>query len=141
MNGKDPDAGASSAPRRPVDAEAGCIADAALATWQGFEAALAPIIGSGGVAALYRRSLYLSHAAHPWLPGVQAGALAPVEFTELQAALARRSSREAQAATDALTNTFRELLAELIGLSLTDRLLRPASPPTSHGGAVQEKLP
>jgi hypothetical protein len=141
MNGTEPDVGASDASPRPIDADAHRIGELTLVTWQRFEAALAPIIGRGGVAALYRRSLFLSHTEHPWLPGAQVGALDPVEFTELQAAMARRPSHEAQAATDALTSTFRDLLAELIGLSLTDRLLRPAPIPPSHGGPVQENLP
>jgi len=72
---------------------------------------------------------------------VHEGALDPVEFTELQASIALRPAHEAQAATDALITTFRELLAELIGSSLTDRLLRPVSAPTSHARPVQDKLP
>lgn len=141
MNSMDPDIGAGASTPRPKEPDAKCIGAATLATWQRTEAALAPIIGRGGVAALYRRSLFLSRAGHPWLPGAQGGALDPVEFTELQAAIAARPSHEAQAATDALYKIFRDLLTELIGLSLTERLLRPAPTPPSHGSPVQEELP
>jgi len=142
MNGKEHEVGASqSSSPRAVDEEARRIGESALATWQRFDAALAPIIGRGGMAALYRRSLFLSRAANPWLPGSHEGALDPVEFAELNAAIALRTAAEAQAATDALIRTFRDLLAELIGASLTDRLLQPASAPTLHGRPVQDKLP
>lgn len=141
MNGKAHEVGAGPPPQQPVDEDAARIGERTLATWQGFDAAMAPIIGSGGVAALYRRSLFLSHAQHPWLPGVHEGALDAVEFEELRAAIALRPAAEAQAAADALIKTFRELLAELIGHSLTERLLRPAAAPTSHGHTVQDKLP
>jgi len=141
MNGKSHEVGTGSPSHSPVDEDAARIGERTLATWQGFDAAMAPIIGSGGVAALYRRSLFLSHAQSPWLPGVHEGALDPVEFTELQAAIALRPAAEAQAAADALIKTFRELLAKLIGPSLTERLLRPVSAPTLHGHPVQDKLP
>lgn len=140
MNGKEHEVSASSSSHPPVDEDAIRIGQRTLATWQRFDAALAPIIGSGGVAALYRRSLFLSRVENQWLPGVHEGALDPVEFAELQAAIALRPAPEAQAATDALIKTFRELLAELIGSSLTERLLRPAPAPTSHGRPVQDKL-
>ncbi len=117
------------------------IAERAAANWHVVDAALSPIIGHGGVAALYRRSLYLVRASNPWLPGVHQGALDPVEFTELQAAVAQQSVADALGATEALTGTFRSLLTDLIGSSLTERLLRNLSAPTSHGAAVQDTLP
>jgi len=141
MNGKAHEVGAGPRSHPPVDEDAVRIGERALATWQRFDAAMAPIIGSGGVSALYRRSLFLSHAEYPWLPGVHEGALDPVEFAELQEAIALRPAAEAQAATDALIKTFRELLADLIGPALTERLLRPAPAPTSHGHPVQDNLP
>ena len=53
---------------RSVDvAEVVSIADAIVSTWREIALALGPIIGRGGVAALYRRSLYLAVREHPWL--------------------------------------------------------------------------
>jgi hypothetical protein len=124
-----------------ADGESQQIAERAAATWHRIDSALAPIIGHGGVAALYRRSLFLTRALSPWLPGVHQGALDPVEFAELQAAVALQSDTDALAATEALTRTFQDLLTELIGSSLTERLLRDPSAPTSHGAAVQDTLP
>lgn len=114
------------------------IAAGAAEAWRRVDAALSPIIGHGGVAALYRRSLFLVRADHPWLPGAHEGALDPVEFTELESVVAQQSSQDADAATDALLKTFRALLSDLIGPSLTERLLRPIPPLTSHGDPVQD---
>jgi hypothetical protein len=140
MNREEPPA-ATTAPPPVPDEPARLIAERTFATWRRFDVALAPIIGRGGVAALYRRSLFLTRSAYPWLPGVHEGALAPVEFMDLQAAVSLRTAAEAQAATDALGETFRGLLTELIGASLTERLLRHALVPPTHGDPVQDDSP
>lgn len=57
----------SVAQRAGDEADAARIADAIVALWEQLESALAPIIGRRGVAALYKRSLYLAAAAYPWL--------------------------------------------------------------------------
>ena len=122
----------------PASADARAVAARALAHWQRVDAALSPVIGHGGVAALYRRSLFLVRAERPWLPGVHAGALDPVEFSELQAALALQTADAAEAANQALQRTFHDLLASLVGSALTERLLPPPPAPTSNGDAVQD---
>jgi hypothetical protein len=114
------------------------IAERVGTTWRQCDAVLSPIIGHGGVAALYRRSLFLLCVDHPWLPGTHEGALDPVEFAELEAAVAQQSESVAEAAAEALVNSFRGLLSDLIGPSLTERLLQPVFPLTSHGNAVQD---
>jgi hypothetical protein len=128
--------------RLEVDGDgARAIAGRVLAEWQRVETALSPVIGRGGVAALFRRSLFLARAAHPWLPEDHAGALDPVEFTGLQAALALRPAADASAADKSLQRTFQELLASLIGDSLTERLLRPAPGLISNSDAEQDTTP
>ncbi len=117
------------------------IAERASTTWRHFDTVLSPIIGHGGVAALYRRSLFLVRAVHPWLPGAHAGALDPAEFAELESAVSGQSSHDAGVATEALVNNFRDLLSDLIGPSLTERLLRPGLPLTSRGDAAQDTRP
>jgi hypothetical protein len=117
------------------------IAGQALAEWRRVEADLSPVIGRGGVAALFRRSLFLTRAAHLWLPEGRTGALDPVEFTEWQAALAMRPAADASAVDKALQRTFRELLTSLIGESLTERLLRPASGTTSNDEPEHDTTP
>ncbi len=122
------------------------IADIALSTWRGVDAALSPIIGQRGVAALYKRSLYLTKAEHPSLAPVYEGELELGEFATLQLALSQQTSSDAAAANGALLQTFHELLAKLIGAALTDQLLRTVvGPPSfdnpSSGDAVQDISP
>jgi hypothetical protein len=137
---QDDDQGAA-APALPAGAaplHAQATAEHALAWWRRVDAALSPVVGHGGVAALYRRSLFLVRAERPWLPGVREGALDPVEFTSLQAAIALQADDEAAAASQALQRTFHDLLVSLVGSSLTERLLRPPPKPPSNGDAVQD---
>lgn len=102
-------------------------AGAAVAAWQAVAAALSPIIGQGGVTALYRRSLQLASAERPWLavrPGEVAGG---DDFAALRAALSQRSGGEAEAGHAALMANFNGLLTSLIGASLAERLLAPSA--------------
>lgn len=119
------------------------IADLALSIWRGVDAALSPIIGQHGVAALYKRSLYLTRAEHPCLTAVYEGQLGPGEFATLQTALSLQTSEDASAANAALLQNFHDLLAKLIGAALTEQLLRPvvdnpAFDNLSNGDAVQD---
>jgi len=119
----------------------GAIADAAVATWRAIEEALAPIVGRGGVAALYKRSLHLGRAARPWLapaPDAQPGAPA---YTSLQAALSARPAADAAAAQGAVLKHFRDLLASLIGAALSERLLAPALADPANHRADDSKSP
>jgi hypothetical protein len=133
-------------PSTPVhDAETGMdcgrIADVALSTWHDFASALSPIIGMRGVAALYKRSLHLTSPAYPWLETVREGVDAPVDFAPLKAALLQQTAADAAAASGALLQTFHDLLASLIGPSLTERLLRTASDNPSSAPAPQDTPP
>ena len=116
------------------------IADHAMATWRQIGAALSPIIGTGGVGALYKRSLFLTRTRHAWLATVQTAT--PVDdFSGLHAALALQSSAEAAAANGALLQTFHDLLTSLVGASLTERLLRPVWDQLTGGDAAQDTTP
>lgn len=126
--------------------DAAHIATSAAATWQAIDTALSPIIGPRGVAALYKRSLYLTRAGHSCLAAVYDGDLAPGRYAGLQEALALQSPAVALAAHGALLKTFEDLLGNLIGPSLTDQLIRPAldvQPGDIHsdGDAVQDASP
>ncbi|RPI46176.1 MAG: hypothetical protein EHM59_08175 [Betaproteobacteria bacterium] len=87
-------------------------------------AALSPIIGTGGVAALYNRSLYLTRPAYPWLDTVLQAALAAADFSALHLALSEQTDCDAAAASTTLLETFCDILTRLIGPSLTVQLLR-----------------
>lgn len=115
------------------------VADAVLALWGAIGRALDPIIGQRGVAALYHRSLKLTARSHPWLAVVPAGPLADADadLAALKAAFTRQSAEAAVAGGDALFETFRELLASLVGDPLTERLLRSVWTPPQ--GAVPQQ--
>ena len=100
------------------------VADAAVAVWGAIDAALSPVIGPRGSAALYKRSLHLARAHHPWLAAAYEGAAHPGDYGALRLALSRQTAVVAAQAHEALMTTFQELLASLIGPSLTARLLR-----------------
>lgn len=121
------------------DASAAQLADAIAALWREIDAALHPVIGHRGVAALYHRSLTLTAPVHPWLASLQLPAMpASVDAAALQAVLAQRTSAEAAAASMALFDTFRALLASLVGAALTDRLLHTVWAPTTGEPPAQD---
>ena len=115
---------ASLARRGGTAATAAQIADATVATWQEIDTALTPIIGQRGVAALYKRSLYLNRPAHPCLAGMVEGVQKTLDLAALKSVLARQNAANAAAAGGAVLQTFHELLTSLIGPSLSERLLR-----------------
>lgn len=100
--------------------------------------ALSPIIGQGGVAALYMRTVHLACAQYPWLSAVYEASLPAGDFTALRAAMAGQFSAQATAAHDSMMQSLHELLHSLIGASLTARLLPPVPTPISASPAVQD---
>ena len=123
------------------DANATQIADAVAATWQEIDTALAPILGSRGVAALYKRSLYLCGATHPWLAVLHEGVQTGVDLPPLKSLLTQQGSADAANAATALFQTFHQLLSSLIGLSLTERLLRSVWSDFPGGSPAQDTSP
>ena len=119
-------------------ADAGQIAATAAAAWRGVDTALAPIIGKRGVAALFKRSLHLTRADYPWLAAAHENEPGPGEFSALQKVLSEQSRSTSAAANGALLQAFHDLLATLIGASLTERLLQSVSVPPSSGHAVED---
>lgn len=119
-------------------ADAGQIAEHAISLWHGISDALAPIIGTAGVVALYQRSVFLTRSRHPCLQNAGVLADAPDEFAPLRAALTTLSGADAARTAAALVHTFRDLLTHLIGDSLTERLLRSVWTSPSSGEAVQD---
>lgn len=120
------------------DADAMQIAQAMDTIWQEVDAALAPILGHQGVAALYKRSLHLAGEAHPWITAGQGDAGADMNLPALKSTLSSRSSADAATAGGALLDAFHGLLASLVGPSLTERLLRSVWAHTSSGTPAQD---
>ena len=111
------------------------VADAAVAIWVAIDTALAPVIGPRGSTALFKRSLHLTRAHYPLLAGTYDAAGSSGDYSNLRAVLSQQSPTDAAAAHDSMLRTFHDLLAELIGRSLTQRLLHAAwEPPSSAAG-------
>jgi hypothetical protein len=104
-------------------AEVGGIADAIVSTWREITLALGPIIGRGGVAALYRRSLYLAASVYPWLTSAYEGIETPMDLTALRLVLLQQGSAGAAAGGGALLQRFHDLVFALVGESLSEQLL------------------
>jgi hypothetical protein len=117
----------------PTDAEQ--LADAAVATWHDVWIVLSPVIGAAGVAALFQRSVSLRLAEYPWLANVSDPS--PVgEFSSLRRELSQQGRAVAVAANAALLQSLAQVLGNLIGVSLTKRLLQPVW--EKHGRTTQD---
>ena len=120
-----------------ADVDVERVADAIVVVWLEINQALHPIIGYRGVAALFNRSLKIAIREHAWLGDGHQGVLAAVDASALKATLLRQTPDVAMAGGIALLVTFHELLASLVGPSLTDQLLcavwtQPSSVPTGQ---------
>lgn len=96
-----------------------------VSVWRDIDTALAPIIGHRGVAALFGRSLHLTRVDYPWLTPQNENTPDRIDFASLQSTLSEQTSPDVVALNDALLRKFAELLSNLIGVSLTELLLRP----------------
>lgn len=124
--------------RRALDGSAPVTA-ATIATWRRVAEALAPVIGDMGVVALFERSLHLTSTEFPWLSTVQRAPQIEASLKNLRQCLADREMADSSgvtAASSAHLYIFAELLAVLIGPSLSERLLRPMWSTTA--GAASE---
>jgi hypothetical protein len=119
-------------------ADAAQIAATVVSTWRAIETALYPIVGHRGVASLYRRSLHLTSPAHPWLAVLQGDLQAAMDLTALQSLLTQQGEAAAAAGGGELLQTFYELLASLVGPSLTDRLLHSIWADPTSGPHAQD---
>jgi hypothetical protein len=129
----------SNATSGEAGADARAIAARAVAAWTGIDKALSPIVGRQGVAALYKRSLHLTAAAYPWLATASEGACEPGDFSALQSAIEQQAVAQASAAQNSALDKFREMLTNLIGESLTERLLQPVWIHFANGDDALEK--
>ena len=119
------------------NADAASVPEATVSTWKRVEARLVPIIGQEGFRALYRRCLYLTSVAFPWLTTMQ---ITPLDspFAELKLKLERETPVHAAEASRALLTTFTRLLNDLIGAGLTQRILAPISSDGSSDDTTQK---
>lgn len=104
-------------------ATASRTADAVAAVSQDVERVLTPVVGSGGVVALFQRSLHLAKATHDWIDIASVVSTSGMDFSGLRALLAHQTDENALAGGTELLETFCRLLVSLIGFSLTEQLL------------------
>ena len=105
--------------------DSGAIAEAALETWSRVSDRLEPVIGLRGVDALFNRALHVTGKTYPWLTTAAVEENGTAQLMGLRLRLAGREPVEAEEASYVLVMTFTVLLANLIGESLTKRLLAP----------------
>jgi hypothetical protein len=112
--------------------DAGAIAEAALDMWRRVSDRLEPVIGMRGVDALFNRALHVTGRTYPWLMTASVDENGAAQLAGLRLRLAGRDPVQAEEASYVLLMTFTILLANLIGESLTKRLLAPVwSPPSA----------
>lgn len=120
-------------------AKATQIAATIISVVQEIDTVLCPIIGNRGVAALYRRSLYLTGPAHPWLADTHESVQTIMNLEDVKSIFAQQSNTNLIAAGgSAFLQTFYELLSSLVGNSLTERIFRPVWSHSLSGPAAQD---
>jgi len=122
-------------------AEASTLAASITSTWQQIEQALTPILGARGVAALFKRALFLTNDRFPWMEEALAAVEAPGEHSALDGfglVLGRQSAEAAAAGGGAFLSTFHGVLISMIGATLTERLLQSVWGTLSSGPPAQD---
>lgn len=119
------DVGASTAATGTAPSDAQVVQEA-TAYWRAVDLDLSPVIGRRGTAALFQRALFMTRRTHAWLPEQSGDVPFDAGLQVWAEALAGQAPDAADAARRALTATFHDLLASLIGAALTAQLLRAA---------------
>lgn len=114
------------------------VADAIVALWRDIELQLTPIIGPRGVAALHRRSLFLTAREHAWLAVGPDGATLANDLDALRSLLHQQDVDVAMTGGNALFLTFHDLLTSMVGPALTERLLRDVWDPSPSDTFAQD---
>ena len=117
------------------------VAANVVAVLRDLEAALSPVIGQRGVAAVCHRSLHLSARRHRCLGAVSFDPAAAIDLERLAQLLAVRPGDVARAAGDALIQAYHDLLISLLGAALTHRLVGGIWPGFADAPAAQDNAP
>ncbi|MCR6700302.1 MAG: hypothetical protein NVV68_03650 [Dokdonella sp.] len=106
-------------------ADAVRVAVVVVEKMQAIHAALAPVIGDRGVSALYRRSLFLMGREAAWAQSLYAQGEIAGDYTSLRSAISGQTDAEALSSAEAIFSNIFDVLVDLIGTALTERLLQP----------------
>lgn len=101
------------------------IAEATISIWRQMDSLLAPVIGTPGMDVIFSRALYLTSKRFPWLASVGEYGESAVLLESLKSRMEQQCADDSVAAGSELLVCFTELLSELIGADLTERLLAP----------------
>lgn len=101
-------------------------ADAAIVLWEKLATEVISIVGSGGFASLYSRSVFLTQSRFPWLASGSSSPQDGHRFALLKTSLAAQTPAQASEANLLLLITFTAIVASLIGETLTTGILRSA---------------
>jgi hypothetical protein len=103
--------------------DATAIAEASINTWSEVTILLAPIIGGGGVDALFNRSLTIAARAYPWLSPAKGSDDCDTPVDRLRTNLETRDANSALEASAVIMVIFYQMLETFIGELLAERLL------------------
>lgn len=117
------------------------IANAITEMLQEMNTALVPIIGRKGVAALHRRSFFICAGTNSFLAQHLESLVISMDLIQLKSLLASQNQAEAKQFGELLLTTAFELLASLIGPSLSTRLLFDVWNKSSSAPSAQESAP
>lgn len=112
--------------------------DAAVSLWTQMAAQLILIIGAGGFDSLFARSVYLSQSSYTWLAAGTELLRDDHRFYALKKSLSDQPPTLAREANCLLLLTFTNILALMIGESLTTRILNSAWDIDPQGTADKE---
>ncbi|MEA5150265.1 hypothetical protein VB145_17970 [Xanthomonas arboricola] len=122
-------------------AEASTIASTAVAMLQQIDKVLTPILGPRGVAALFKRALFLTKDEFPWLDEAFVAVEASDDRNAVETVgvvLSQQRTETAAAGGAAFVHTFHAVLVSMIGPTLTERLLRSVWVTFSSGFSAQD---
>lgn len=119
-------------PRSPTNADAGAIADRALWSWERIAFHLKPLIGETGFQSLYQRAIHLAAPECPGFTQLRRGSTTDKLFQTLRGDLMLLDEAATQHCSNALLNSFIELVSSMIGDGLATQILHSAWKDAPH---------
>ena len=114
--------------------------DALIALWDLVAVQIILIVGEAGFDSLYARSVSLSQSTLPWLPTDSTIAQVGHRFANLKVSFQAQPRALAQEANALLLVTFTDILASLMGETLTATILHTAWDSQVQGNDGQEEI-
>lgn len=109
--------------------DATSTADTIVAAWEGIDSVLRRIIGRGGFNAIFFQSIEVTGQSYLWLATLSQDGQSVMDLQALRVLLLNQDTIDFAAGSDALLSSFLNRLVNLIGFSLTKRLLGPVLDP------------